>query len=252
MPGVSGYATRDTVMRLFRADKSHAQREFEAEALVHLDALHAHALRLTRSPADADDLVQETFVKALRFYDRFERGSNLKAWLLRIQFNAFVNKYRRRVKEYQVAESMSQEPAGDATVGASALRAMLDPEGGALRSLVANEISAALSSLPEEHRTVVLLADVEELSYKEIADVIGCPIGTVMSRLHRARKTLQQRLSEHAAGLGLSARPASKTAEENNSVHSEADEEQGGLARASGTDGKTVSLASYRRERSKG
>ncbi len=230
-------------MRLFRADKSHAQREFEADALVHLDALHAHALRLTRSPADADDLVQETFVKALRFYDRFERGSNLKAWLLRIQFNAFVNKYRRRVKEHKVAENMGHEPAGDATVGAGALRAMLDPEGGALRSLVASEISAALAALPEDHRTVVLLADVEELSYKEIADVVGCPIGTVMSRLHRARKSLQQRLVEHGATLGLSQKDASTTPQQA--------PDGAEVARATGTEGKTVSLASYRRERSR-
>ena len=167
----------------------------------------------------------------------------MKAWLLRIQFNAFVNKYRRRVKEHSVAENMSHEPAGDATVGAGALRALLDPEGGALRSLVANEISAALAALPEDHRTVVLLADVEELSYKEIADVLGCPIGTVMSRLHRARKALQQRLVEHGATLGLSVKdasekpqPAAKRAED---------------ARATGTEGNTVSLASYRRERSK-
>jgi RNA polymerase sigma-70 factor (ECF subfamily) len=233
-------------MRLFRAEKTQAQQEFEADALVHLDALYAHALRLTRSPADADDLVQETFVKALRFYDRFERGSNLKAWLLRIQFNSFVNKYRRKVKEYSITESISHEPSGDATVGTSALRTLVDPEGGAIRSVIASEISAALAALPEDHRTVVLLADVEELSYKEIADVVGCPIGTVMSRLHRARKALQQRLVEHGASLGLGPVSVGAAAKATPVTGERA------LAAAGGTEGKAVSLASYRRERSKG
>lgn len=192
-------------MGLFSPRKSQAQREFEADALQHLDALYAHALRLTRSPQDADDLVQDTFVKALRFYERFERGTNLKAWLLRIQFNSFVNRYRRHAKEHAIAESMSHEPAGDATLGRGMLRSLLDPQGTALRPVVSAEIERALAALPEDHRTVVLLADVEELSYKEIAEVMGCPIGTVMSRLHRARKSLQVSLAEHAQSLGLEA-----------------------------------------------
>ena len=183
--------------------KSTKQQEFEVEALVHLDSLYAHALRLTRSQSDAEDLVQDTFVRALRFYERFERGTNLKAWLLRIQFNGFVNKYRRNVKELSAGEAMTQEPGTEATLGRGPLQALLDPQGVALAPLIAKEIQTALEQLPEEHRTVVILADVEELSYKEIAEVIGCPIGTVMSRLHRARKALQERLSEQAESLGL-------------------------------------------------
>jgi RNA polymerase sigma-70 factor (ECF subfamily) len=219
-------------MHWLRNKKSRHQQEFETEALVHLDSLYAHALRLTRSPADAEDLVQDTFVRALRFYDRFERGSNLKAWLLRIQFNGFVNKYRRNLKEHSASESMSHEPSSEATLGRSALRSLLDPHGTAIAPMVASEIEAALDQLPEDHRTVVILADVEELSYKEIAEVIGCPIGTVMSRLHRARKALQERLAEHAESLGLRvAQPAeSETA----------------------SSSKTISLATYRRERSHG
>src|ERR1700754_3225652 len=115
-------------MRLFAPKKSHRQQEFEPEALQYLDVLYAHALRLTRSPSDAEDLVQDTFVRALRFYDRFERGSNLKAWLLRIQFNGFVNKYRRNVKEHSANEIMSQEPSSEATLGRGALRSLLDPQ----------------------------------------------------------------------------------------------------------------------------
>ena len=223
-------------MNWLKPKKSRQQREFEAEALVHLDTLYAHALRLTRSPADAEDLVQDTFVRALRFYERFERGSNLKAWLLRIQFNGFVNKYRRNLKEYAVSEAMTHEPGTEATVGRNALRALLDPQGTALSPMIANEIQAALQQLPEDHRTVVILADVEELSYKEIAEVIGCPIGTVMSRLHRARKALQERLREHGESLGL--RAAASSAQEQE--HAAADPGE-----------KTISLASYRRERSR-
>ncbi len=216
-------------MAWFRPTKSKQQREFEADALQYLDTLYAHALRLTRSPADAEDLVQDTFVKALRFYERFERGSNLKAWLLRIQFNAFVNKYRRHVKEHAITESMVHEPAGEATVGRGALRALMDPQEVALRPVVAGELQAALAELPEDHRTVVILADVEELSYKEIAEVVGCPIGTVMSRLHRARRALQTRLVEQGESLGLHAHAAPAASDK----------------AAAET---PVSLASYRRE----
>jgi RNA polymerase sigma-70 factor (ECF subfamily) len=217
--------------------KPQQQREFETEALVHLDSLYAHALRLTRSPADAEDLVQDTFVRALRFYDRFERGSNLKAWLLRIQFNGFVNKYRRNLKEHSANEIMSQEPSTEATLGRGALRSLLDPQGTAIAPMVASEIQAALQQLPDDHRTVVILADVEELSYKEIAEVMGCPIGTVMSRLHRARKALQERLAEHAESLGLRpALPAASTA----------------AALPAPAPAAAISLASYRRDRSRG
>lgn len=215
--------------------KSAKQREFEAEALIHLDSLYAHALRLTRSPSDAEDLVQDTFVRALRFYERFERGTNLKAWLLRIQFNSFVNKYRRNVKEVSAGEAMSHEPATESTLGRGPLQALLDPHGAAIAPLLAQEIKAALAKLPEDHQTVVLLADVEELSYKEIAEVIGCPIGTVMSRLHRARKALQERLSEQAEALGLNAASAAATDANSQSAQQEA---------------QPIMLAKYRRERS--
>ena len=217
-------------MSWLKPRKSAKQREFEAEALVHLDSLYAHALRLTRSPSDAEDLVQDTFVRALRFYERFERGTNLKAWLLRIQFNSFVNKYRRNVKEVSAGEAMSHEPATESTLGRGPLQALLDPHGAAIAPILAQEIQAALAKLPEDHQTVVLLADVEELSYKEIAEVIGCPIGTVMSRLHRARKALQERLSDQAEALGLTA--ATGSAEEDSKNK------------------EPIMLAKYRRERS--
>jgi RNA polymerase sigma-70 factor (ECF subfamily) len=172
--------------------------EFEVQVLPNLDVLYANALRLTRSHADAEDLVQETVLRAYRFFERFERGTNVKAWLLRIQYNTFVNRYRRTSKEREIKDSMTKESTAEDLVSREALRALTDPTGTALRPLVAREIEVALEELPEEHRLVVVLADIEELSYKEIAEVLGCPIGTVMSRLHRARRTLRGRLLEHA------------------------------------------------------
>ncbi len=186
-------------MNWFRPKRDPIREEFDAEVLPNLDALYANALRLTHASADAEDLVQETVLRAFRFYDRFERGTNVKAWLLRIQYNTFVNRYRRTTREREIKDRMVLEPTGEDVVSRDALRALTDPVGTALRPLISREIDIALSSLPEDQRLVVVLADIEELSYKEIAGVLGCPIGTVMSRLHRARRALRKLLIEHAA-----------------------------------------------------
>ncbi|MFO0695643.1 MAG: sigma-70 family RNA polymerase sigma factor [Polyangiales bacterium] len=190
-------------MSFFRPSEKKRRAEFEREALPHLDALYGAALRLTRSPSDAEDLVQDTILKAYRFYDRFEVGTNLKAWLLKILTNTFINRYRRGVRERGVFEGGSAEPVGDGVMSRSAMRGLLDPVEDAQRGLLLAEIQAALDELPEDYRLMILLADVEELSYKEIADVVGCPIGTVMSRLHRARKQMQTRLVAQAEALGI-------------------------------------------------
>ena len=182
----------------FRPRKDPAREVFDAEVIPHLDTLYANALRLTRSQADAEDLVQETLLRAYRFHDRFEPGSNMKAWLLRIQYNAFVNRYRRITRERAVEKDGPESTAGADVMSRDALRALTDPTGTALRPMVLRELQAALDTLPDDQRMVVLLADVEELSYKEIAEVLGCPIGTVMSRLHRARRALRDRLMEQA------------------------------------------------------
>jgi RNA polymerase sigma-70 factor (ECF subfamily) len=179
------------------------RRLFEAEVRPHLDALYSTALRLTRSPVDAEDLVQDTLVRAYRFYDRFEAGTNFKAWLLRIQMNAFVNRYRRAARERQVFDGPMATPVGEGVMSRSTMRGLVDPVGDAQRRIIAQEINRAFEELSDDARAMVLLADVEELSYKEIADVIGCPIGTVMSRLHRARKQLQISLQQHAVQLGI-------------------------------------------------
>ena len=184
-----------------------ARKDFEQEALKHIDALYGAALRYTRSPSDAEDLVQDAFVKAYRFYDRFEPGTNMKAWLFRILTNTFINKYRRKTRERNVLEGRDAEPVGDGVMSRYAMRCLTDPVSEAQRALITGEIQEALDTLPEDYRLMIVLADVQELSYKEISDIAGCPIGTVMSRLHRARKKMQKRLMSQAIQLGIIEEP---------------------------------------------
>jgi RNA polymerase sigma-70 factor (ECF subfamily) len=177
--------------------------DFERDALTHLPALLAVSSRLTRSSSEAEDLVQDTLLKALRAREHFATGSNMRAWLLRILTNTFINRYRRGGLERSVLDGPDADPLADGWIGASTMEAMRDPESRALRSLLEREIVSALDELPEEFRLAVVLSDVEELSYREIADIMGCPIGTVMSRLYRGRKLLKRRLYEHARSYGL-------------------------------------------------
>ena len=178
-------------------------REFEREALAHLSALLAVGTRLTKNTAEAEDLVQDTYVKAMRARRQFEAGTNMRAWLLRILTNTFINRYRRGGLEKSVIEGPDADPLADGWIGASTLAGMRDPESQALRPVLEREISTALNELPDEFRLAVVLADVEELSYREISDIMGCPIGTVMSRLHRGRRLLKGRLYEHARAMGI-------------------------------------------------
>ncbi len=182
---------------------SDRRRLFEEEMLPHLDAMYSVALRLTRSPSDAEDLVQDAVLRAYRFFDRYEPGTHAKAWLLRILTNTFINRHRRRVREREVLEEDGGQVAGQRTVGVDLMRRLGDPAGETERRLLAAEIRLALERLPEEQRLMVLLADVEGLSYREISEVVGCPIGTVMSRLHRARKRLQGVLAARAVEMGI-------------------------------------------------
>jgi len=180
-----------------------APDDFEREALSHLSGLLAVGTRLTRNAAEAEDLVQDTFVKAMRARNQFESGTNMRAWLLRILTNTFINRYRRGGLEKSELEGPDADPLADGWIGTSTLEAMRDPEGQAMRPMLEEEIRRAIDELPDEFRLAVLLADVEELSYREIADIMGCPIGTVMSRLHRGRRLLKGRLYEHARALGI-------------------------------------------------
>jgi RNA polymerase sigma-70 factor (ECF subfamily) len=183
-----------------------ASDEFEAEALRHLDALYRTALRMTRSEADAEDLVQETYIRAFRFREQFTLGTNMKAWLFRILTNTFINTYRRKASQPEVTDldgvdefSLYRRMAGDRAASSSP-----DPEAELLKGVVDTEVTDALEALPEKFRTTVLL-DVEGFSYKEIAEMLGIPIGTVMSRLHRGRKFLQKRLYDLARERGIAA-----------------------------------------------
>jgi len=176
---------------------------FESDVLRHLDALYAVALRLTKNALEAEDLVQDSLLKAIRARDQYQAGTNLKAWLLKILTNTFCNRFRRGGLERGVLDGPEADPLVDGWVSAASMRSLRDAETQALRPLVEAEIATALDELPEEFRLAVLLSDVEELSYKEIADVMNCPVGTVMSRLHRGRKMLQKRLYEHAVLLGI-------------------------------------------------
>lgn len=176
---------------------------FVEEVLEHLDALHGAASRLTRNPAEAEDLVQDAFVKAVRAREQFRPGTNLKAWLFRILTNTFINKFRRGGLERAIFDGPDADPLVDGWVSAASMRQLRDPEQLALQPIIEKEIRHALDALPDEFKIAVILSDVEEFSYEEIAQIMGCPVGTVMSRLHRGRKLLQRSLYEHARALGI-------------------------------------------------
>ncbi len=170
---------------------------FEREALVHLDSLYRMALRLTRNAAEADDLVQETMLKAYRAWDQFEKGTNAKGWLLTILRHAFINEYRRRSRHPETVDLDAIEP-----FSVFAELQDDDPQGTFFDRIVDDEVLRAIDGLPEQFRETVVLSDVEGLSYEEIARVLSVPVGTVKSRLFRARHLLQQKLYDYAVGMG--------------------------------------------------
>ena len=180
-----------------------APLDFESAAIAQLPSMMAVAARLTRNHAEAEDLVQDTFVRAMRARSQFEAGTNIRAWLLKILTNTFINRYRRGTLERSIVDGADAEPLSEAWMGSATMNAMRDPESAAMRPMLENEIQSALNELPEEFRLAVVLADVEELSYKEISDVMGCPIGTVKSRLHRGRRMLKHRLYDQAVDFGI-------------------------------------------------
>jgi len=178
-----------------------AQR-FERDALGYLDQIYGAALRLTRNPADAEDVVQDTYAKAFAAFHQFKPGTNLRAWLYRIMTNTFINNYRKSqrqpsisgddIEDWQLYRAAGHESSG-----------LQSAEMKALDSIPDRTVTEALESLSPEFRQVVLLADVEGFSYKEIAEIMGTPIGTVMSRLNRARAALRSKLADYAASLGI-------------------------------------------------
>lgn len=174
--------------------------DFEAEAIPHMDSLYNFALRMTGDADDANDLMQETYLKSFRFFDKFEKGTNCKAWLFRIMKNTYINSYRKQVKEpgkvdYEEIENFYENIKSSGINTSHLEKELFD-------NLLDDEISEAINSLPEDFSTVVILCDIEGFSYEEIADFVDCPIGTVRSRLHRARKILFTKLYKYAEQKG--------------------------------------------------
>ncbi len=176
-------------------------KEFEKEALPHMDALYNFALKMTGDTDDAHDLVQETFLKAFRFFDKFERGTNCKAWLFRILKNSFINDYRKSSKEPDKVDYDDIQNFYE-NIKATDIKTQ-HAEADVFSKLLDDDISSAISSLPEDFRTVIILSDIEGFNYEEIADFIDCPVGTVRSRLHRARKMLYAKLHNYAKEKGF-------------------------------------------------
>ena len=176
--------------------------EFERAALVHTDSLFGTAMRMTRDARDAEDLVQDTMLAAYRFFDRFERGTNVKAWLFKILTNTFINKYRKRMREREVKDVLDQQEL-PSLMSEDVATASRDPEGTLLARLLSDDVKQALDGIPFDYRLAVVLSDLEDFSYKEIADIVDCPVGTVMSRLHRGRRLLQKTLRPYAEREGI-------------------------------------------------
>ena len=177
------------------------QSEFEAEAFPHKDILYNFALRTTGNADDAKDLLQETFMKAFRFWDKYEKGTNIRAWLFRIMKNSYINRYRKVTREpgmvdYDDVENFYDSIRDDSTDSNDLQKRMYS-------NMLSDEVTSALQSLPEDFRTVLILCDIEQLTYEEISDFLNCPIGTVRSRLHRGRKMLEEKLRDYALELGF-------------------------------------------------
>jgi RNA polymerase sigma-70 factor (ECF subfamily) len=175
--------------------------EFEAEALPHMDVLYNFALRTTGNEDDARDLLQETYLKAYRFWDKYEKGTNIRAWLFRIMKNSYINRYRKETKEpdkvdYDDIENFYNSIRAEHTDPNDLQAKLFD-------NMLSDEVAKALESIPEDFRTVVILCDIEGLTYEEIAEFVEVPIGTVRSRLHRGRKLLQAKLFDYARSQGF-------------------------------------------------
>lgn len=188
-----------------RATETDAERtaRFERDAMEFLDQLYGAALRMTRNPSDAEDVVQETYAKAFSSFEQFKPGTNLKAWLYRILTNTYINTYRKAQRQPQISGNADVEDWQLARAASHTSGGLPSAEREALDKMPDSVVTEALESLSPDFRQAVLLADVEGFSYKEIAEIMGTPIGTVMSRLNRGRTQLRAKLGDHAARLGI-------------------------------------------------
>ncbi len=180
------------------------RKNFEELALPHLNAVYGTALRLTRNPRDAEDLAQESMLRAYRFWETFENESNCKAWLLKIVTNTFINQYQKTKRNREIlAMAQKEQEVQDGVLVHEQAPDQRGPEAVLVEQSFSDDVAAALAALPPEFRVAVILCDVEGLSYKEVADAMECPVGTVMSRIYRGRKLLKTALADFAAEQGM-------------------------------------------------
>ncbi len=184
------------------APKPVSHWNFDSQVMPFVDSLYNTAYRMTRSAEDAEDLVQETYFKAYKYYDKFEEGTNLKAWLFKILKNTFINNYRKRKLEPRSVDFAEIEDSFERIVRRDSSEQPSDPEADFFSGVLDEDVKKALESLPYDYRMVVILADLEDFSYKEIAEILDCPVGTVMSRLYRGRKLLEKALLKYARKHG--------------------------------------------------
>jgi len=191
----------EEIIEIERYSEKEKYTVFDKEFMPHIDSMYNFAFRLTNDEDDANDLVQDTYLKAFRFINSFERGTNAKAWLFRILKNSFINDYRKKSKEPSKVDYQDVETTYNSVEDAE-IDATTDLRTETVQDMIGDEVANALNSLPVDFRTVIILCDIEGFTYEEMAKILDIPIGTVRSRLHRARNLLKEKLKSYASSMG--------------------------------------------------